>query len=527
VDQRTYELIAQFITDKSKVHVELLRDIVPHAVIEEKTIRVPLNIEDDNVFAALAVTITRTELTDFANDIPEKFEILNAFEDIRIDLKNFRKLPNIKDFYQNLYVMIGNSDESVKNFRAQPLPCRVLSTLILRGVGFGHMMTIQDKESRKLIRDHQLECKMSDCVQAIEDWARKHKDQTLITDVQQKVDEIFNILYPNPLTRPKPQPKPGNKGGQGQGQGQGQSQGQQGQGKKGQGNPLQGGGKGQGVGDVNGCAQSNGSKALQNNRIDKIIKRDPSDVFKIAKHPSRKTASKWTGQVALEEQTKNRFAQLLNEKCVKKIPDGSSLDTDNLVSFFTGDIDTLFKDDKVITRKHSKIILILDASGSMSSSLLDGKDCKETVRKTAKSLELILKDICEQEGANVEYEVAAFCSQFHQLSKANWEKEYMDISGGTSILKAFNGGAKILNAPDVDGEKLMVFITDGCVSEGEISDMKRRIIAEGSNMRAVILGCGADINGHFVRHVIGSNNIMAEKHANLILMEAIMELLTA
>lgn len=488
MDQRTYELIAQLITDKSGVRVELLQGVHPHAIPNEKIIRLPLDIEDSSVFAALAVTMheaAHIQYTTFdaeavTGGCSEKFEILNSAEDVRIDSKNYRVLPNVRDFYEHLYKVTGEKGDAT--FRQAPLPLRVLCRLIMRGAGMAKMLRYRDPEAAELIRKTTVEADFFNLVHLLDGYEREKNKPggQYKTLVKECIDKIYAILYPGKPPQqnmPKQQQQPG------------------------QGQPL------------------------QQSRIDKLIKKGYDEIFKQSKQASKGKGSVLVSPIQLEEQTKARFSELMNEKCVKQILDGERLDTGNLLSYYTGDIEALFVEEKTITRKKSKVLLVLDASGSMCSQLIDGNERKRTVLRAAKALDEILMDICRQEGANVSYEIAAFDDAFVKLNRNNIDAEYYARNGGTDIINAFMNGSAVLNQPDVDGEKLMVFITDGEVGDGEIDTMRSMIISQGSNIKCVLIGVGAGINSPFVTKVIGSNNILAEKHSNTVLMEAIMQVL--
>jgi hypothetical protein len=75
------------------------------------------------------------------------------------------------------------------------------------------------------------------------------------------------------------------------------------------------------------------------------------------------------GEAAFEDMTKQAFKELLNIKEKRIVYEGMKLNTDEITSFYTGDIETLFHDEDIIKVKKSKIAFCLDASGSMSSVL--------------------------------------------------------------------------------------------------------------------------------------------------------------
>ena len=92
-----------------------------------------------------------------------------------------------------------------------------------------------------------------------------------------------------------------------------------------------------------------------------------------------KVTSSLTGMVGLQEQTKQGFKELLNIKESHKVDAGDAIDSDELTSFLTEDLDTLFQEEKIEHTKKSKIMILLDASGSMNDYLMCGKTRKDGV----------------------------------------------------------------------------------------------------------------------------------------------------
>jgi hypothetical protein len=232
------------------------------------------------------------------------------------------------------------------------------------------------------------------------------------------------------------------------------------------------------------------------------------------------------GIVGLQDLTRRRFKELLNITEVRKIEDGDKIDVDNLTAFFTGDLDELFKEDKTLHIKRSKICILMDGSGSMGSGLLDHAQRKKTVAESVRALIQILEEVQAEEGLNVDYDVISFDDTHHDLRKDNWENEYFAHSGGTNLLGAFQyAHQKLLNDNEIDGKKMIVIFTDGDVSQYEIDDMKRDIYKHNADARAMVIGVGAEIDGHLVKEVVGDHNILARECADVVLMETVMDMM--
>lgn len=575
MDQRTYELISQFISERTGVRIEfILDDAVPHADVANKVIYLPANIKDENVFAALAITMheaghiqhTLFDPKQLVGECRQRFGILNAIEDVRIDIKNFDLLPNIKEFYRQLMKKtVGQKSD--KDWEQAPIQMKVLATLICNLEQFRGEMTT-DKNIDRFIEDNRLMEQAFDLMKHL-DWLEYAQKQSRLTDckvyyreAKKIIDSIHKIIFgkqPQQPTGPQPQGRPDpNGGGTGKGKGKGKKadgdeeecqgsgeQEQEGDNKDEGGSDKDGEGK-QGNpdkqdGDKDDEAEADDSQKPKNPKeeelgdtgVMELLRRRASEVFGQSRHTSRGRGSAILGQVALEETTKNGLRELLNEKCIHEISEGNILDTNNLTTFFTGDIGELFKEQKVIARKKSKIVLMLDASGSMSERMCFSKDYTRkdhVVVKNALAIKKILDEVCEMEGMNVVYETWAFsCSTWKcgmPLDNTNdgyFKQGY--YGGGTDIVEGLKQAQKTLTDPEVEGERLLIFLTDGEVSELQIADMKKKIMYSNSNIKALIIGVGANINGFFVKQVIGNNNIIAEKHSNIVLMEAICQLL--
>lgn len=230
-------------------------------------------------------------------------------------------------------------------------------------------------------------------------------------------------------------------------------------------------------------------------------------------------------EVSLQEQTVQAFQELLLNKSKRIIHDGTILDVNNLTAFFTGDVDELFKEIKIEKYKKSKIIFLLDSSGSMMSHNDCDKHYKNhTLVEVCKRLVRILREVQEQEGINVDFDVRGFDTDYYVWRKDEWEHAYMHCGGGgTYCLMAFEKAQEeMLKDPTVDGNKMIVLITDGQVSESEIIEIKNRIIKHSSDIKCLIMGIG--LNKQF-EQICGGRNIIARDLADGVILQAIEDLL--
>jgi hypothetical protein len=511
MNQRTYELLARWISKETKITVEF-GDMGPCADVKNNRIFLPSSVKESNVFAVLAWLIheaAHLRYSKFPDDLSAgkvSHDIINAIEDIRIDNANFNLLPNIRDFYERMIRDHVITPENIERMKKAPLLTRSLIQTILRQEGFPEL---PDPEAIK-------KCQETD-LGLLVDEAKQHINNKNWTKVKTVVAEIMKRFGVKEI--PKEEgisveieigvgiPTQGSGSGSGQSGNGDQKQAQDsGNGKDDQ---AQGSGKGKGTG----------------------IHIDGLDVEKYL-HP----ASMWgkghlvgpsaaaTSPQALQDATKQAFKELLNIKETRIVHDGVKLDIDNLTDFFTGEIENLFQDDDTIKRKKSKIMFLLDGSGSMGGALLDGKSRRNVLTKCVKALTIILDEVRETEGIEIQYEINAFTSNFEKLNQDNWEKEYSSMGGGTNIIDAFKKTQEeLLNDPTIDGKKLVIVITDGDVSQGEIEEVRKEILRHNEDVRCMFIGIGASI--FMKRDIIGDNNIIMSEMADQVIMDVIMEML--
>jgi hypothetical protein len=495
---RTYEILAKWIAKTHHVRLEFQPDVCPQADVKNNTITLPSNIKEENVFGALAQLMHEAAHLNYTKkDIPEDLvkdqlshSILNAIEDVRIDRKNFSLLPNIQEFYRRgVKYDVEERERKIKEQGIKvPLHKKVLINTIyeLEDLGEGH---INDKEAEEFAKKHKISEIFWDSIQGIEykDWPK----------VKNNVEKLIKIFGLDKLPRI----------------------------------PL-GGGKGigiqcpecKGTGTAKGSSQPCpvcGGKGTIDADLSDLM--GSKNVFGSRQGHGSAVGNQELVEVATEELTKMKFKEILNIKEIRKIEDGNKINTDNLASFLTGDIDSLMEEEIIRKVKKSKIILLLDASGSMGSGLLDNSKRSKVVTGCGKSLIDILNEVCMLEGLNVDYEIVAFDDDYKVLSKENWENEYRLMGGGTNLINAFSYVQdKLLQDMDIDGNRIIIVFTDGEVSEQEINLMHNRILSHGTDIRCMVIGVGADITGTFVRDIVGDMNILAHECADSILLEAIM-----
>ena len=487
MNRRTFEILSKYISHSNgaKISFDAQGD---EANVNMKTgeIHLPDKIGDRNVFAVLALLMHESAHIKHSSPIidnmveegkPIEQHIINCIEDIRIDKKNFRKLSNIKSFYDRL--MKDHCDYSKNDNPNIQFQIKVLINAMMRLEGFHQYRFQKDLAVDECLEDLPIEDNIIKAMNAFEyqDWKQGKK----------LVEEIKKLLNMADQNQQKYRQKAGQDPGQGpQGQGQGK------------GDPLAG--------------------------IEGMLK--PGGLFGDKGASLSGPSASALGEVALEEQTVNQFKELLNIKERKVVEDGTILDTDNLIAYLTGEIEELFKDDAYIKCKKSKILFLLDASGSMNEFLLDKKRRFQVVGKCVERLTRILKEVQETEGINVDWDIAQFeSSGMEMLDKQDWRQDYHS-GGGTDLRYAFEQAVEHLEKDfTVDGKKLIIVLTDGDVSLDQIEGMKKCIIHHNTNVRSLVIGVGTDPAGHMALEILGDNLILAEENANEILLETIRSLL--
>ena len=485
--RRTFEVLAKWVGDRSKTRVLFDTDGGAHANLKTNEIHLPEQISKDNALGALALLMHEAAHLRHSKKIPmkqvvkcqEDHVILNACEDIRIDRKNFNLLENVYDFYTEL-------TEKHIDLTKSPAPQMIksLSAGIMINENFDPKM---DKATQDVIDNTDLTSRMWDLVSDIEynRWA------DLKLNIK-KIKKILKITKETPLTQKQKimlgieaDPNdPNNKNGE----------------------PV----------GMSGMAPEEG------------LAKDLEDIMRPSNGWGKGEAMKgpgFFGSVDLDEITKQQFKELLCIKERRVIPDGVTLDTDNLVAYYTGDIEELFKEEKIVKQKKSKILFLIDASGSMSSPLMDRKRRVEVVKRCVTALTDILEEVRATESIDVDWAVAGFDDSYYRYKNETWENEY-GAGGGTDIKRGVRGALDdLMKDHTVEGKRILVIFSDGDVSSDDIDMIKKMIISKGSDIRTLVVGVGTQLTGRMATEIVGDNIILTEADSSFVLMETVKEML--
>lgn len=474
----TYEYIAKWIASVNGVTLHFSDKEGACANMKTNEITLPNNLKEQNIFAALALLMHEAAHLKHSKNLPMEqlvkgkidHNILNCLEDIRIDLKNYQVLPNIFNFYEILVkeMVLPRASELIK----EDLMTRVLINGILVNT---NQPRFEDVEAVDFSHSNNVNSIMMDGVRALED-----QDWATAKSVIDAIKKLFNVDEKD--NTPEEQE---------------QGEGKEGEGKEGEG--------------VEGKSKVGGG-------VDKYL--HPGSAFD--KGESITGSSKEViGDIAFSEQMKNEFKKLLNIKEKKVISCGNKLNTNDLSAFFTGDLDELFIEDKVTYSKKSKIAFCIDSSGSMGCDLMDGQSRKSVALKVTRSITEILKEVQSYEGLNISYDIWAFDYNAVKLGD-DWEAKYRNGGGGTHLATAFKTvQSDMLKNTEIDGNKMIILITDGEVDKDEIEELRQHILHHGAEVKCLVVGIGANILGDFVKNIIGDHNILGEEMGDAVLLDAI------
>jgi hypothetical protein len=198
--------------------------------------------------------------------------------------------------------------------------------------------------------------------------------------------------------------------------------------------------------------------------------------------------------------TKQAFLNTLMEKYNTPIECGSSLNTDELDAYFSGDIDRLFKEDKEKSRRKGRFYLLCDSSGSMGIQVAGYGPLKKDELAYRSTRHNLLRSVVEtlantieeakKEGAEIDCRIFQFNTKLFEIIREDLAKSY-DRNGGTCLLTCLNELVdKVRNDCEVN-EKMVVIMTDGNVRVEEIKEVEKMCLLLG-DMKIVFVLIGDD-----------------------------------
>lgn len=521
--RRTFEIIAKWIGKANGITINFQPNATPQADVKNKRITLPSNMKIENLDKVLALVFHEAghiKKTSFdAGKIvscQEEMNILNGCEDVRIDRSMMNLLPRVRDFYEELVKWEDATYATPEKHDKLPLPIKALLGAMRQCNGLGARILPPDVEG--FINTNNIRGRIGD-IEYMLDCLENNYGSNYYKEAKEKVKELTEIIF-GKAKRTKTEPKGG---GDGKGKGKDKGKGEGGTPKEcdGNGDPSNADGEG---GDKKGD-KGNGQKDKQDakggtggdfglgDKFAELFEPDPNAHYAL-------------DDVSLTEQTVQAFNELLTVKSKRIINDGSVLNTDNLIAFFTGAIDELFKEVKIEKHKKSKILFLLDSSGSMKSTdgMVDNQYKTQTLVTVANKLTTILNEIREVEGINVDFLVRGFDDNYHDYWGDDWQQHYLRApGGGTDCEMAFQRAVDEIQADKtIDGNKLIILVTDGQIDKGQMLGVKNLIMKNGTDIKALILGIG--LHPQF-EELLGGRNIISKDLADGEILLAIHDML--
>jgi hypothetical protein len=146
---------------------------------------------------------------------------------------------------------------------------------------------------------------------------------------------------------------------------------------------------------------------------------------------------------------------------------------------------------------------------------------------SALEIRIVSPDFPAIEGINVDYDIRAFGSSYYKLPKENWKKEYLKYSdGSTCLAHGFHEAqAELLADYTVDGNKMVILMTDGEVNVDQIRKIQNDILMYNQGVRCMVVGVGADPCRKFMEEVC-EHNILCEDMADTTILDCINEMVS-
>ena len=486
---KTFEVLSKYISGELGVTVNFDNPHGAKANVKTNVISMPKNISGDNALGALALLMHEAAHLKYTKELPQKKliatqtekHILNVLEDVRIDRKNFGLLPNVREFYRQLY----KKCPKVEDVKEGTPEAKALICAIDACEGF---RTSFPPEIEKVLYEQKLQETCESGINHLEygQWEDAHEDIQKIKKILKIDDSKEEPLQWETVVVP--------------------------------------GGNGKDTIEIPVEGESKDGSVLKEagNRRGGIKWGDGTGM----KGPR----SDATSEIAMEEQTIQNFKELLSIKEKKIVDEGRILDTDNLIALYTGDITELFKDEAIIKSKKSKIHFLMDCSGSMGSGVIDPggtgyKDRIDVVKGCVQKVMDIIEEVRSSESLEVDYSIAMFDGGYTSLKKENWKSEYGAI-GGTDFVQGMRKAIdELMSDFTVEGKRIIVGFTDGDVGNNQIEEVITLIQQAGSEIRFLLIAVGAQLGGAMSKSLVGDRIIMGPQDANIVLLETLKDLI--
>jgi hypothetical protein len=505
--QYTYRNMAKWMCGKMDMKVEFDDNSPPYYDIRTKTIHIPHSPQDGQEYTALSIVLHEaaharysTQIKRASKLLPGMNELLNLVEDARIDTRVMRTLPNIKKFYSYLY-----TNTAAKGIQANPNLeewKKNATSHLYAHLGFKTKLNKKMTDRLNARMEFQEAIRILDNFHYYGDNGRDEVDKEL----REAFDNLKKALKYTPPQEQKPPPP----------QGEGDGKGRQPDDCSGQGDK-----EGKGDKDQDSKDQNSKDKEQSKGKHPCMAGTGWDDVFKIDDLPCVELPN-----IMFEESTRQMIKDILDKKIKVIEPDGTRLDTDNLMEYFVGDVEKLFNEEEIRKQKKAKIKFLVDESGSMSDrvSAMDKSNKAQLTRAVIKTIVEVVEE-CRLENLEVEYEIVGFETELkHYKDLSEYLAQYgarggTDLSGcATKLLKAF---AKEDNV----AKKIVVIVTDGRVGADDINEMRELLKSMPSEIKVCLFGIGDKMPAES-KDLIGEDRvIVSTMNADMMVANAISEAL--
>jgi hypothetical protein len=507
-ENKTFQILANWVSEKTDITIEYAD--IPQATVntEKRLISLPNRIKVADPYAATAMLLheaghikyTDNELMNKVVKSPQDKTLHNAMEDVRINRKMFHMLPNVKAFFGELYSGSippkgyfdnANNDQEL---RLRQVFMRVMMYIEgfyeieeaipeYKGVDYRDMASLFYKGLEGLDKN----------------------DPTMVREAIEEIKKKLNIEDSEENEQGKPnEGEGGEKGEAGEGQDDSAAE------EAPEAAEGEGGGEGEEEGETKKSMKSGGDMW----GTEHVIEQDTSD--KPHELPTR----------ALQELTRQKFCELLKETFKKFIPMGSSININNLTSYHTGNVEGLFRAEVKRKRFNSKVIFLLDQSGSMADNMTGVSNEKWPVMcASLKPVIELIAELKEQEGIAIDFEVWTFDTEIIKKYTVETINELPRARprGGTNILEGFKEAQEsLLVDKEINGRKMIILATDGQVSDDEIKAIEVEILKHNEDVRCMLIGIGAESSGC---RSLFERNIISQDIAEDVILAAVSDLL--
>lgn len=205
----------------------------------------------------------------------------------------------------------------------------------------------------------------------------------------------------------------------------------------------------------------------------------------------------------LSQMARQRIKEALTVSITRNVSDGTQFHTDNITSYFSGEVEPLFNETIKKRTSKTKVYFLIDISGSMDYKDIKVEDVTQqkvkdtsrfTVATTAMNeLRMVVDEVASEVGDDVCYDIYMFGDYCQKWNNPSYNlKDAPSGGGGTNLPKAMQTVFSDIRTEGWAGKRILLVITDGDVHRTDINSVKELINKEAQDIRVVFVG----ISGH-------------------------------